>query len=153
MVLTTAIIAITAFSGQIRHSYLALSLIIARRAAHVLLTSVCFSITPAVRRTKPSNVIHHAPPFSLLLVPSPMLLCPLLALFLISYLTYAQPAEPSTKETGGPLLLSSGSPETGLDAGNLGSTIGGEGVIFPGPIGCSNNFLCSNQALLGQQQL
>lgn len=60
-----------------------------------------------------------------------MLLYSLLALSLVSYSTSAQPAEPSTNKTDGPLLLpSGGSPESGVDAGYLGSTIGGEGVVY-----------------------
>lgn len=67
-----------------------------------------------------------------------MLFCSLLALSLISYPIFAQPAEPSTNNTNDPFLLPSGSPESGLDAVHLGSTIGGEGIIFSGPAECSN---------------
>lgn len=61
----------------------------------------------------------------------------LLVLTLIHRPTSAQPTGPSTSTTNGPLLLPSGNVGTGLDAGNVGSVIGGEIVIFSDPIECS----------------
>lgn len=130
---------------SLRYGHLVLSFIIARWTtliSRISLTSVCLSMTPAIQRTKPPNAIYHAPLFLLFLVPPLMLLYSLLALSLISYPTSAQPTEPNTNRAGGLLLSPSGSPQSDSGAGNLGSSIGGEGVIFSGPIECSNVFFC-----------
>jgi hypothetical protein len=64
-----------------------------------------------------------------------MLLCPLLALCIIPYYPVsAQPVEPETSATNTAPSVTSSSPGHNLDAGNLGSTIGGEQGIYSDPI-------------------
>jgi hypothetical protein len=72
-----------------------------------------------------------------------MLLCPLLALCIIPYYPVsAQPVEPETSATNAAPSVTS-SPGHNLDAGNLGSTIGGEQGIYSDPIESVQNIFIS----------